>query len=257
MSDRTWTFDELMSRLRVKPPVMDRAVVANLQALSRLATAGLWTAMPWWRRADIWLGKHRRSVAAAVSLGLHGLVLALLVMGVAARHDGGAGSANAGSIGGYGVDLVAFEAPALQAFKTKAATPADDVELTALDAATVTTDTAVTPPSLTPLATTDTTPTEPATAAGSEGSGGRAAGANDSLWKQIEPCWRRLAGSGTSDVTLRVDFSALGNIAQTSGAADPRSQATAVEALAECGPYVSVASQQAVVIAFPKPRTGA
>ncbi|MBW8733503.1 MAG: hypothetical protein JF571_04185 [Asticcacaulis sp.] len=92
---------------------------------------------------------------------------------------------------------------------------------------------------------------------GGAGQGGQSAGVNDDLWKQIEPCWRRLADRGTRGAMLRVSFSPLGNIAKADTASDApsdaKAQTIAHEALAECGPYVAAGSREDVTIAFPAP----
>ena len=87
-----------------------------------------------------------------------------------------------------------------------------------------------------------------------EGDDSQAANADETLWKVIEPCWRRLATPGTQGVVLRIGFSPFGNIATTLPAGDgpeTAAQAVAIEALNACGPYVGAGSRENVVISFP------
>lgn len=81
------------------------------------------------------------------------------------------------------------------------------------------------------------------------------------LWRAIEPCWKRLADKNTAGVTMHVSFTQLGNPAVTpmgAGAYDagsqsngPSSETLAINALAECGPYLMVYGKDNVQIAFP------
>lgn len=96
---------------------------------------------------------------------------------------------------------------------------------------------------------------------GSDGSNGSGLSplAHD-LWVSIEPCWRRLEG-GKEPVTLKVSFSALGNIVGQPiimGADRPKlalplskAEARALRALAECGPYMQAYGQTNIDLAFP------
>ncbi len=81
------------------------------------------------------------------------------------------------------------------------------------------------------------------------------------LWKAIEPCWRRVATKDTEAVSLSVSFSPLGNLAKPpvierpSGAhLDDRrlkSESMAINALAQCGPYLMAFGQSNVSVQFP------
>jgi len=81
------------------------------------------------------------------------------------------------------------------------------------------------------------------------------------LWKAIEPCWRRVVTHDTEGVTLSVSFSPLGNLAKPpvimrpSGAnLDDRrlkSESLAINALAQCGPYLMAFGQSDVSVQFP------
>ncbi len=81
------------------------------------------------------------------------------------------------------------------------------------------------------------------------------------LWKAIEPCWRRVATKDTEGVTLSVSFSPLGNLAKppvivrANGASlDSRrlkSESLAINALAQCGPYLMAFGQSDISVQFP------
>lgn len=81
------------------------------------------------------------------------------------------------------------------------------------------------------------------------------------LWKAIEPCWRRVATKDTEGVTLSVSFSPLGNLAKppvimrpTGAQLDNRrlkSESLAINALAQCGPYLMAFGQNDVSVQFP------
>ncbi len=81
------------------------------------------------------------------------------------------------------------------------------------------------------------------------------------LWKAIEPCWRRVATKDTEGVTLSVSFSPLGNLAKppvimrpTNAQLDSRrlkSESLAIDALAQCGPYLMAFGQNDVSVQFP------
>lgn len=227
---------------------------------------------PWALRAETFLAKRRRTAAIAISLGLHVLVVAFLMIGLASTASGGGSggpSYGSGRGAGLGIELVSVAGTTPKAFSVKTPEPDDQVDaaqLTRPDVSAIT-DTA-------PLITPDTqagvevkdedaetngaksaTP-ESEASAGGVGQGGQTSGVNDALWKQIEPCWRRLADQKTGNATLKIDFSPLGNVARTLAvdseqSSDLKSQAVAAEAVAQCGPYVSAGSRENVVIAFP------
>jgi len=81
------------------------------------------------------------------------------------------------------------------------------------------------------------------------------------LWKAIEPCWRRAADKNTLAVTLSVSFSPLGNLAKPPAIIrNPgvrlseqqlRSESLAINALAQCGPYLMAFGQNDVNVQFP------
>ena len=220
---------------------------------------------PWRLRAEAVLAKHRRKVAVTVSLGLHALVIAFFLVNLKPNIIGGGNdgdSFGAGTGSGFSVEMVSARDAMPDALKVKQPDSADEAEPTDF--------------AITEIAKTATetamldTPSQPAvqlaadsppdSAAGGAGEGGQSAGVNDPLWKQIEPCWKRIADHDTYGVMLRIDFSPLGNIAKTDDAPDApvapdaRSRTEAVQALAECGPYVAAGSREDVVIAFPAPR---
>lgn len=81
------------------------------------------------------------------------------------------------------------------------------------------------------------------------------------LWKAIAPCWNRIADKNTLPVTLEVSFSPMGNLAKPPDIKrDPslrinnqmlRSESQAINALAQCGPYLMVFGQENVSVRFP------
>ena len=81
------------------------------------------------------------------------------------------------------------------------------------------------------------------------------------LWKAIEPCWRRVATKDTEGVTLTVSFSPLGNLAKPPVIERPngahlddrrlKSESMAINALAQCGPYLMAFGQSNVSVQFP------
>lgn len=81
------------------------------------------------------------------------------------------------------------------------------------------------------------------------------------LWEAIEPCWTRLAGARARPVTLKVDFSPLGNLAShpvilvDSGLTDKLTESEiesiATDALSQCGPYTVAFGQKNIIIQFP------
>lgn len=82
------------------------------------------------------------------------------------------------------------------------------------------------------------------------------------LWKAIAPCWNRIADKNTLPVTLEVSFSPMGNLAKppvirrnpSARISDQmlRSETQALSALAQCGPYLMVFGQDNVQVGFPK-----
>ena len=81
------------------------------------------------------------------------------------------------------------------------------------------------------------------------------------LWKAIEPCWRRVVTRDTESVTLSVSFSPLGNLAKPPVIMRPngahlddrmlKSESMAINALAQCGPYLMAFGQSNVSVQFP------
>jgi len=213
-------------------------------------------------------------VAVLASLALHGVLIALFLIGATSKISGGGAGGQTfgdGPGSGIGVELVSAQEAMPDALKAKqpdphsrdatdaAATPAPS----ASDATPVTPDTpeapAVTEASAVTTETATAAPASPGgeTAAGGDGSGGQSSGVIDPLWRQVEPCWQRLAAPGTRGTLLRVSISPMGNIAQVTDEpsaslpADPKSQAEAAEALSECGPYLEHSSRENVVLSFP------
>jgi hypothetical protein len=229
---------------------------------------------PWRQRAEAWLDRRRRTVAVLVSLALHGVLIALFLIGATSKiSGGGAGgeSFGGGPGSGIGVELVSAQEAMPNPSEVKQPDPdshnATDAAAipasTVADATPVTPDTpeapAVTEASATATETAMAAPASPGgeTAAGGDGSGGQSSGVIDPLWQKVEPCWRRLAAPGTRGTLLRVSISPMGNIAQVTDdsspslPADPKSQAEAAEALSECGPYLEHSSRENVVLSFP------
>ena len=198
-------------------------------------------------------------------------MIAFLLVGVSSTISGGGSggrSSGAGTGEGFGVELVSARQAMPDALTVRQPDPVTDSDALdvqpSLTMATTADATAVEMQDQQEIAQVSTvstvTGTDVATtseaAAGGAGVGGQSSGINDPLWKQIEPCWRRLATAGTRGAMLRVNFSPLGNVAQfvdasDMGAIDTKSEAIASEALAQCGPYVSAGSRENVLIAFP------
>jgi hypothetical protein len=235
--------------------------------LKRLHATFVQAVEQWRIRIETSLARRRGTVAVIISLGLHGLLFSLLLIGAqSTRFSGGAGGVSAGLGTGTGlsVELMSTAETVPDALQIKPSDPTDFTTPELSSAA-----------SMSPLDVSETqvvanlanqtaevgnaSATAPESQAeGGAGQGGQSSGVNDdALWSQIEPCWRRLAASGVQGVRMRISFSALGNVAQTvpalepEGAANAKSQATAIEALAECGPYANASSRENVVIAFP------
>lgn len=243
--------------------------------LRRALAAAFEAARPWRVKTEVWLAKRRRAVAVAVSLCLHTLFFLFLLVGAASTMGGGAGGtgkAGSGTQPGMGVELISVRQAlpdALKVMPSDADTTADRdavmVPTLNTDADTLlnTTDTSAIPQlNDASAATKSASPASHESQAGGAGIGGQSSGVDDTLWKQIEPCWRRLATPETHRAMLQVTFSPLGNVAQAADATDATDAATAFDtasqsqasrALAECGPYVGAASREDVVIAFPAP----
>jgi hypothetical protein len=247
-------------------PVMNRVIaVSPIRRIIRRTIPFVRMMQSWRQSAATYLAKHRRKVAIGVSLGLHGLVLAFFLIGVSSEISGGGNhgdSFGAGTGSGLTVEMVSARDVMPDALKVKQPDPAEaaqePTDFSKPDISATATETAMLDAPSQPVVqlASEAMPDGPA---GGAGEGGQSAGINDPLWKQIEPCWRRIAGKETRGVMLRIDFSPLGNIARTSDApeahvaSDARSRAEAVQALGECGPYVAAGSREAVVIAFPAP----
>lgn len=246
----------------------------RLNLLARNAVAICSTAVGRVEEASAGAKKKRIIVAAAFSLGIHGLLVAFLLIGIAPNISGGGSGGTSfasGSGTGFSVELVS--SAVRDALKIKKPDPENSEDGTDFIAIQVTPATTATTSFKVPdiQATVETSDAsnavdgakmataEPDASTGGVRQGGQSSGVNDALWKQIEPCWRRLAIHDTHGASLRVTFSALGNVAQTAIAPDTAigsdavSQAAAVEAISECGPYVSAGSRENVVIAFPAP----
>jgi len=101
--------------------------------------------------------------------------------------------------------------------------------------------------------------TSPATA----GAFGHDGQSNLDLWNAIAPCWNRIADDSTLPATLRISFNAAGGLAAPPEIErDPnapitdqnlRSEAQALQALAECGAYPMAKGQRNVQVQFPAP----
>lgn len=208
---------------------------------------------------------RRRMTAVVMSLALHGLLMAALLMSISSTVSGDSiGTTNSGSGTGneLGVELVATQSATPDVLKVKRPNPtevADTSDITPPPVATPAIPVAALTVSdmqpITQISDLDqSTPTDSTVDTGERGGG--TSGSNNTLWKQIEPCWRRLATKNTHAATLQVSFSPLGNISRIADAAvasDSGSEAQAIQALSECGPYVSASSQKDVRIAFPAP----
>lgn len=237
------------------------SVFLEVRTLTRLAAGLKQATKPFGVSVEAALAKHRRKAAVAVSLGLHGLIIAFFLISIAPEISGGGNhgdSFGAGTGSGFAVEMVSARDVVPDALKVKQPDPADTAEpsdFTPTEIAKTATDMAMldvpSQPSVQPAS--EAMPDSPA---GGVGAGGQSAGVNDPLWQQIEPCWKRLADHGTRGAMLRVTFSPLGNIAKTgeapnAPASDAKAETVANRALAECGPYVAAGSREDVVIAFP------
>lgn len=96
---------------------------------------------------------------------------------------------------------------------------------------------------------------------GGSGAGGTTSGKNSDLWAAIEPCWRRRASADTLPVVLNVSFDSEGRLAAVPiivrgdgdfGLQFQRSEAQALQALADCATYRVAAGQINVLITFPR-----
>lgn len=119
---------------------------------------------------------------------------------------------------------------------------------------------AATPPS--PTVSESEMVASPLTTSGQAASGSGTSQVHSNLWKVIEPCWLKLGGAAQT-VTLRVSFSAMGNISappqfvdrqknDTGNALSSSSEQRALTALQQCGPYVQAYGQADVEIVFPE-----
>jgi len=96
--------------------------------------------------------------------------------------------------------------------------------------------------------------------AGAHGQNGQA---NTDLWNAIAPCWNRLADDRTLSATLTISLAGDGGLAVApvidrdldAAITDQtlQSEAKALAALSECGPYPVAGGQQNVTIVFPSP----
>ena len=101
------------------------------------------------------------------------------------------------------------------------------------------------------------------TAEATAGAFGQNGQANIDLWNAIAPCWNRIADGATLPATLKISFDATGALAVPPEIErDPdapitdqslKSEAQALQALAECGAYPMAQGQQSVVVQFPSP----
>lgn len=246
--------------------IVGRLVLSDALPLSWLKSG--------WCKLEARLTKRRRSVAIVSSLFLHALVFALLLMGVTGNISGGGSggtSSGFGSGSGFGVELISIRYLLKNDLTVKQPTPEEETALdqpetvemkpSASDLSIVATADTRTLPDLVVTAgspegsATEVTGSE--AAAGAAGIVGQTSGINDPLWKQIEPCWHRLADGKLREATLRIDFSPLGNVVRTlaldiSGPSDSKALRTAIDAVAQCGPYLVASSREKVVISFPE-----
>ena len=201
------------------------------------------------------------------------VILALLPAAPSGLSGGGSGGTLAGAGSGEtyaAVDLYALPAPAaVPAVKPPEPSASDalDEPANAVKPVTDALQTAVS--DMPQLAQADPSPLSPASPASSEppatggpGQAGTTAGAGDDLWSAIAPCWKRIAGKDTLNVTLRVTFTAGGlskppEIERADGSAitpqSLRSEAQALTALAQCGAYRMAAGRQGGEVNFPRP----
>jgi len=217
-------------------------------------------------------------VAVAVSLGFHVLfVLALLPHAQSGLSTGGSNGTTVGASDGdgYAIDLYAVEHPAASA-QLKPPTPEDlaDDQLSevkpVLDAQSVVAVAANSPADLPQITALNPAPPDIAeataqlqtpAASGGVGQDGTTAGQGDDLWAAIAPCWKRIAGKDTLAVTLEVTFSGDGRLSKppvidrnASAIIDTqslRSEAKAIDALAQCGAYQMAADKEGVKVNFP------
>lgn len=206
---------------------------------------------------DRWALKHRRKISIAVSFGLHGLLILCVLFAKPAPGSGSGidGAGTGDGIGqGMGVELVSMAEALPEALTVKTPDPTDLADLSEPSVIeveqdiTMRDDTAI--GEVTEIAVSQTAGT------GNTGAEGAASGDNSALWKQIEPCWLRVADHEISATMLHVSFSALGNVSRVAEALtrDSDVQSLAVQALAECGPYVTSGNRENIAITFPAHR---
>jgi len=241
---------------------MDRhSVFSSLLNCRYEALAWLRSLSRWRIRTENFLAKRRRATAVVASLVVHGLLIAALFTGISSTiAGGGIGGTHSGAGTGneFGVELVAARPASSDALQVKQPDPADAVQPNDLMPTDVTSATsplaAPISPTIIPISETAARISTFANDTGEQAAGG--SGATNALWKQIEPCWHRLATKSTHTANLQVSFSPLGNISRIAdgpAAVDSNSQAQAIQAMSECGPYVSASSKEDIVITFPAP----
>jgi len=216
------------------------------------------------------LNRHRRSLALAGSLLLHGAVMAVLIM----PASGALSTLDLRDLGdtdqkGIAIELIEPVSP-----RPKLAHPAqatenfvDMTEPPATDGWKA--DAAKPATSLSDIFGKDLFAQSPQAAQTTKPSptdshikmNNRTSASMNDLWKAIEPCWRRLADKNTTGVTLSVSFSPLGNLSKPPVIVrDPaahltdrqlRSESLAINALAQCGPYLMAFGQNDVSVQFP------
>jgi hypothetical protein len=233
-----------------------------------------------WRSLRNCTQRHRRAVAACISICAHLLVIFALISNVSRNSPAGEGGTHgklgdrgdgSGGSDTYVVEVVPVQLASATPVKAQPKeTPSDvitpvkieDLTDVSLDKATNPKLQQATPPELLPVS--DPPAPNNSTAASKTGDhAGKEGGTAGDLWSAIEPCWRRVADKDTLPVVLEVTFSGDGHLAipptidrDPAAATDPRtlqSEAKALAALSECGAYPVAAGKAGVKVNFLKP----
>jgi hypothetical protein len=235
-----------------------------------------------WSRATVWPDRlrsnQRKGLAIAASLLLHfGLLLLLMP---SANGLASIGTTGIGNVNGVGTTVTLIGASELVPPKaSEAISSATQAETAASEAAVAETTTEPvdrseeadevkpetenqTAPETETVLSDSRAPSDSSmeAAAGAHGQNGQA---NTDLWNAIAPCWNRIADKDTLSATLTISFAADGGLAvppvierdPNASITDQtlQSEAKALAALSECGPYPMVSDQQNIAVVFPVP----
>ena len=246
-----------------------------------VASVKRWTALaflPIVERMDVATPRQRQVVAIAISLALHVcLVLSLLPSTTSLSASVGAVT-GLGNVNGIGtavtlVDVSELappkvsqpEAPEISAEDLQAKEASDTTEAASDSAA---------PEEAKPSMPDNQKETAASTAqavtdAPSDGKRSATAGAfghngqtNIDLWNAIAPCWNRITDKDTLSATLTISFADDGGLSEPPVIErDPnapitdqslKSEALALQALAECGAYPMARGQRGITVQFPR-----